>query len=321
MSCDHRCRSYGVPQSHQLAWPDCPVDEAWDLEIFQRFFFERGKILPVHRPACPAREKHFLPAENAVGPADRSLRRAQLLRWELGHFSKHLAGRGRGSSSGPWRTTAAILLPKCRYRVGPSGQINLTGQLPLSCRRRYENPPRKDQTARSMRQFGVTKNAITRSPVTPATSSKNLLDQLTGPKTTRYFNRTASCRKRAGFAENRLKSGHFGRWGSLASPKNAITRPPVTPATSSKNLRDQLTGPKTTGYLNRTASCRKRAGFAENRLKSGHFGRNGHTSMEPECRSAGYCRILPDKTVRDASQSLWASLPGANAEPLGLQRR
>ena len=48
----------------------------------------------VHRPAYPARKKYFLPAENAVGPADRSLSRAQLLRWELGHFSKHLASSG-----------------------------------------------------------------------------------------------------------------------------------------------------------------------------------------------------------------------------------
>ena len=34
-----------------------------------------GRI--VHRPAYPARKKYFLSAENAVGPADRSLSRAQ----------------------------------------------------------------------------------------------------------------------------------------------------------------------------------------------------------------------------------------------------
>ena len=30
--------------------------------VLSSFFFERGKILPVHRPVCSGREMHFLPA-------------------------------------------------------------------------------------------------------------------------------------------------------------------------------------------------------------------------------------------------------------------
>ena len=57
-------------------------------KIVSVFFYERGKILPVHRPACSGREMHFLPA-NTMQRAPSSV----LTPNEMGTFFTRPPGR------------------------------------------------------------------------------------------------------------------------------------------------------------------------------------------------------------------------------------